>query len=161
MRDRSESGIRGGRSISAILKGVTFGLWQDDQHGGFVQNTEPGRLVWCEYNTHDLTGALEFYPALLRATSQQLPGMAYHTLQHDGGVFAGVAGMEKNWQAAEQAGWMVYFYAPDVDELTRKAQQHGGSVLAEPLDTYYGRKAMLSDPAGSVFTLMNPQPPGS
>ncbi len=138
--------------------GTTFGLWQDDQHGGFLQSSGPGRLIWCEYNARDLPQALDFYVPLLHAASQQVPGLEYHTLHHQGNVFAGVAGMSKTWQAAGQKGWTAYFYAPDVDEMVRAAEQHGASVLVAPLDTRFGRKAMLSDPAGSVFTLMNPTP---
>lgn len=153
-------GDQGQMGQFADAAGAPFGLWQDDQHGGFRHNTQPGRLVWCEYNTRDLPQALGFYTALLRATSEKVPGVKYHTLQHQDVRVAGVSGMDKNWQAGEADGWMVYFYAPDVDEMTRTAQQYGGTVLVEPVETRYGRKAMLRDPAGTVFTLTNPQLPG-
>ena len=138
--------------------GATFGLWQDDQHGGFFAEGQPVSVVWAEMNTRDSAAALAFYGSFLKATSEQIPGMDYHTLHHGGEGFAGVSGFAQNWEAVNAGGWMVYFYAPDVDETARKAAQHGGKILAEPWDTPYGRMAVLADPAGAVFSVMTPQP---
>ena len=151
-------GDRGQLGVFTDAGAAPFGLWQDDQHGGFVQYTGPGRLVWCEYNTRDAAKALGFYTALFHATSQKVPTLEYHTLHHENDGFAGVSGFGEHWEAVSADGWMVYFYAPDVDETAEVAQRHGGKILVEPWDMLYGRMAVLADPAGAVFSVMTPQP---
>jgi predicted enzyme related to lactoylglutathione lyase len=47
--------------------------------------------------------------------------------------------------------WLVYFAVADADAAVAAARGHGGSALAEPFDTPFGRMAPLSDPAGAVF----------
>ena len=138
--------------------GATFGLWQDDQHGGFFADGQPVSVVWAEINAHDSAAALAFYTDLLRATSEPIPGMDYHTLQHGGSGFAGVSGNGSNWEAVNADGWMVYFYTEDVDRAAQVAEQHGGKILVEPWDTPYGRMAVLADPAGAAFSVMTPAP---
>ncbi|CAM3983704.1 VOC family protein [Deinococcus frigens] len=141
--------------------GAMFGLWQDDQHGGFLGNDGPGRLVWAEVNTRDSASAVDFYSQLLNADAQQLPGADYHQLLHGETGFAGVSGNAQNWEAVNAGGWMVYFFTEDVDRTAQMAVQNGGKVLVAPFDMPYGRMAVLTDPAGAVFTVMNPQPAGA
>ena len=139
--------------------GATFGLWQPIQHMG-GQGQGVGSMVWAEVNTHDSARAVAFYSQLFRADSEQLAGVDYHTLQHGGRSFAGVSGAAQNWEAVGAGGWMVYFYTDDVDQAAQMAEQNGGKVLVAPFDMEYGRMAVLADPAGAVFTAMNPQPLG-
>ncbi|GGL66945.1 hypothetical protein GCM10010840_01130 [Deinococcus aerolatus] len=141
--------------------GASFGLWQDDRHGGFAAYDGPGRLVWAEVNTRNAEGAVDFYASVLGATSTPMPQGTYHTLQHGGQSFAGVSGNAQNWNAVGAAGWMVYFYADDVDQTVQRAEQAGGKVLVPPFDMDFGRMAVLSDPAGAVFSVMNPRPAGA
>ncbi len=138
--------------------GATFGLWQDDQHGGFATYDGPGRLVWAEVNTHDAASATAFYQQLLKADAQPIPGADYHQLMHGGPGFAGVSGHAQNWEAVDAGGWMVYFYTEDVDTAAQVAERSGGKVLVAPFDMEFGRMAVLTDPAGAVFSVMNPQP---
>lgn len=140
--------------------GASFGLWQDNRHGGFLAYDGPGRLVWAEVNTRNAEGAVAFYAPLLGATSTPMPQGTYHTLQHGVHSFAGVSGNAQNWDAAGAAGWMVYFYADDVDQTAQRAKQGGGKVLVAPFDMDFGRMAVLSDPAGAVFSLIHPQSAG-
>ena len=158
MFEPMQIGDRGHMGVFADPVIAMFGLWQDDQHGGFAAYQGPGRLVWAEINTRDSAAALAFYSSLLNATSEQMPEMDYHTLHHGGEGFAGVSGFAQNWEAVDAGGWMVYFYTPDVDKTAQVAQQHGGKVLVEPWDTPYGRMAVIADPAGAVFSVMTPQP---
>ncbi|GGM04683.1 VOC family protein [Deinococcus aerophilus] len=140
--------------------GTIFGLWQDDQHGGFAACQGTGRVVWAEVNTHDSASAVAFYSRLLNADALPLPGADYHQLMHGGVGFAGVSGHAQNWDEVGAGGWMVYFYAEDVDAAARTTETHGGKVLVAPFDMDYGRMAVLADPAGAVFSVMNPQPAG-
>ncbi|QLG10104.1 VOC family protein [Deinococcus sp. D7000] len=154
-------GDQGHMATCVDAGGATFGLWQDDQHGGFAAYDGPGRLVWAEVNTQDSAPAVSFYRQLLHADAQPLPGADYHQLMHGETGFAGVSGNAQNWDAVGAAGWMVYFSADDVDQTVQRAEQHGGQVLVAPFDMEFGRMAVLADPLGAVFSVMNPQPAGA
>jgi hypothetical protein len=56
--------------------------------------------------------------------------------------------------------WHVYFGAADADATAARAAELGGSVLVEPFDTPVGRMAVLGDPQGAVFSIIQqaPQP---
>jgi uncharacterized protein len=46
----------------------------------------------------------------------------------------------------------VTFAVDDVDAITARARELGGSVLAEPQNAPWVRFAVLADPAGASFT---------
>lgn len=166
-------GTQGSMGLFTDASGAMFGLWQDDQHGGFLEQGLPVSVVWCEVSTHDSAQALTFYGELLSATSDKLPEVDYHILQHPArqhpssqhrsAAFAGVSGMgmAQNWEAVGAGGWMVYFYTPNPDQTGQTAEQYGGKVLVQPFDTPNGRIAVLADPAGTVFSVVCPIPPAT
>ena len=151
-------GDQGSMALLVDPMGATFGLWQADAHKGAESREGPGSLAWVEVNTHDAPRALNFYTRLLRADSSPVPGMDYHQLKHGEEGFAGVSGTADHWEAIDAPYWMTYFYVGDVDETARTAQQQGGEVLVAPFDMPYGRMAVLADPTGVRFSVMNPQP---
>src|SRR3546814_1145298 len=55
--------------------------------------------------------------------------------------------------------WMGYLYTPDVDATIAAIEADGGAVHMPATDLPVGRLAMLSDPQGAVFYVMNPIPP--
>src|SRR3546814_13836368 len=54
---------------------------------------------------------------------------------------------------------MGYLYTPDVDATIAAIAADGGAVHMPATDLPVGRLAMLSDPQGAVFYVMNPIPP--
>lgn len=154
-------GDQGHMGVFTDPGGATFGLWQDQQHGGFAAHDGPGRLVWAEVNTRDSASAVAFYRQFLNADAQPIPGMDYHQLLHGETGFAGISGNAQNWDAVGAGGWMVYFYTENVDQTAQTAEQSGGKVLVAPFDMDFGRMAVIADPAGAVFSVMNPQPSGA
>ena len=56
--------------------------------------------------------------------------------------------------------WHVYFGVADADATVAKATELGGSVLVPPFDTPVGRMAVIADPQGAVFSIIQqaPQP---
>ncbi len=139
--------------------GATFGLWQPTGHPG-RQGEGEGQLVWVEVNTDDPASALAFYRRLLNADARRLAGTEYHQLQHGEHGFAGVSASASNWEAVDAGGWMVYFSVGNVDRAAQGAEHNGGRVLVAPFDMDYGRMAVLADPDGTPFSVMNPQPAG-
>jgi predicted enzyme related to lactoylglutathione lyase len=58
------------------------------------------------------------------------------------------------WPATIPPHWMPYFAVNDVREAVRVAAASGGTVSVPPFDTPYGPVAVLNDPAGAVFTVV-------
>ena len=56
--------------------------------------------------------------------------------------------------------WNVYFNVDDVDASVAKAKDLGAQEIAPPFDVQgVGRMAVLADPQGAAFNLMQ-NPPG-
>ena len=51
------------------------------------------------------------------------------------------------------AHWSVYWEVDDVDATVAKVQALGGAVVADAVDTPYGKLATVTDPAGAQFKL--------
>ncbi len=61
----------------------------------------------------------------------------------------------------EPPHWSVTFSVDDADAIAGRAKELGGQVLVAPFDTEWVRMAVLSDPAGAVFTAGQFTPPES
>jgi predicted enzyme related to lactoylglutathione lyase len=145
--------------VQAVLvdpSGATFGLWQPGTFHGFSTLSEPGAPRWFELHSRDYAGSVAFYRALFGWTIQEIggPGMAYSTAQEPGGEM--VAGIME--AGGEQAGssWFLYWTVADADAAVTKVAELGGKVLADPVDTPFGRLATASDPMGAEFKLAGP-----
>src|SRR3546814_16519722 len=56
-------------------------------------------------------------------------------------------------------GWMGYLEVADVDAAGAAIEADGGAVHMPATDLPVGRIAMVSDPQGAVFYVMDPIPP--
>ncbi len=52
--------------------------------------------------------------------------------------------------------WLVYFSVEDADGAVEKAKAGGGQVMFGPTDIQVGRFAVLTDPFGAAFAVMQP-----
>ena len=69
----------------------------------------------------------------------------------------GIAGVREPTSAGQPPHWSTVFAVADADETAGKAKELGGTVLMEPFDLpEIGRLAVLQDPAGAVFQVMQP-----
>ena len=102
-------------------------------------------------------GVVAFYTAVLGLTTSTMDmGAGQYTLfEVDGRTVGGTT-------APQMPGvpnhWHVYFAVGDADATVAKVAELGGAVVAEPFDTPVGRMAVVSDPQGAVFSLMQPAP---
>lgn len=135
--------------------GAVFGLWQGGRHIGATITTEPGSMAWQEVNTHDAVKARDFYCALYGLTWSLMPGMEYYVLNRGQENIAGVLQMDQNWPADMPAFWSAYFAVASADETAKLVAKLGGQVRVEPFDSPYGRIAVLADPFGAAFTVVD------
>ncbi|MCB0881682.1 MAG: VOC family protein [Thermoleophilia bacterium] len=120
-----------------------------------------GNPCWYELGTSDVAGAEAFYGRLLGWTGADagIPGMEYHLeTAPDGGM---VAGMMDNstMPGSPPPAWCVYYAVDDCDATVEAATAAGGSVCMPATDIpETGRIAVLADPHGAVFGVLQPEP---
>ncbi|GAA1264600.1 VOC family protein [Kitasatospora nipponensis] len=145
--------------------GGRFAIWQPGRTKGLDAIGEPNTFCWAELHTADPAAAISFYQALYGwgAADSGLPGIEYSVLSvADAGPqdmgFGGVAGPHEGLAD----GWLLHFAVPDADAAVAATSAQGGSVVmpASDLPTV-GRIAVLADPAGAQFAVIQPVPPQS
>jgi len=121
-----------------------------------------GSFIWYELMTSDPDGAASFYADIVGWT---VSGFEGGTDTKGYRIFwAGNEGIGGLMQLPEGAptrpGWFAYLYVADVDAKAEAIVAAGGRVHMPPTDLEgVGRIAMVADPQGLVFYLMNPKSP--
>ena len=150
-----EVGDFGTMAVVADPTGAVVGMWQPDQHKGFVY-MEPDAPGWCELFTRDFQGAIDFYRDVFGWTvnlESDEPEFRYAT-QNDGeSMWAGIMDASAFLPEGVPAHWSLYIQVEDADAVIAKAVELGGSVVMPAEDTPYGRLATLADPTGAIFKL--------
>lgn len=121
-----------------------------------------GRPCWYELTTSEgsLGAAEAFYGALLGWTfgDSGMEGFEYHLATSGGDLVAGAM-----VTPAEAAGmpplWLTYFTVDDADKAAADIAAAGGKVWKEPADIPgTGRFAVVGDPQGAGFGILQPDP---
>jgi predicted enzyme related to lactoylglutathione lyase len=138
--------------------GATLCLWQAKKHFGARVFGEPNALCWTELMTSNVDIAGKFYTNLLGWQAEPYPGNEYTLFKAGGQPTAGMMGL-----TAEMKGvpphWNIYFAVTNPDEIVKKAGTLGGRTQVPPTDIpTVGRFAMIADPEGAVFGVLQPLP---
>lgn len=136
--------------------GATFGLWQGDRHIGARIVNEPGSMGWSELRTPDSDPAKRFYLEVFGYEPESITGMDYTVLRVPGreNAAGGIFGTTDTAGPGGRPHWLTYFVVEDTDSAARTASQQGGSVHSEPEDSPYGRLAIVADPFGAAFAVI-------
>jgi predicted enzyme related to lactoylglutathione lyase len=126
-----------------------------------------GAFIWYELVTDDVDRARAFYRAVvgweIAADGQAMPtGSTYRMIERsDGGNAGGVLTMTDDMKAhGGKPLWLGYIHHPDVDAAVETIKKAGGEVHMPAMDMPgIGRMAMVADPQGAQFYVMNPTPP--
>ncbi len=141
--------------------GAFISAWQATTMGGFQTDAE-NAFSWAELNARGLEKALPFYEQVFGWTTRTGPmgdgSPPYVEFQLDGESVAGAIEMNPMVPAEVPSYWMVYFGVNDVDAACRKATEAGAHEMVPPVDFPGGRFAILSDPQGATFGLLNMGP---
>ncbi|NVB77070.1 MAG: VOC family protein [Kofleriaceae bacterium] len=135
--------------------GAVFGVWQPKRHTGAQRIDEPGAMTWYEVNTPDAAKARDFYCSVFDLEPHKMEGgpIEYYTLHKGAKTVGGVLQMTKEW-AGVPPHWMAYFAVPNTDAAAKKLTALGGKVSVPAFDTPYGRIAVVNDPTGAVFSIV-------
>lgn len=128
--------------------------------------TEASNFIWYELMTPDPAGAARFYGAVVGWTiaSEGEPtagGVDYRMIgRGDGGNAGGVLALNADMIAGgARPLWIGYIHAEDVDAEIEAIKADGGGVQMPAMDIPVGRIAMVTDPQGAAFYIMDPVPP--
>lgn len=145
----------GRMAIAADPNGAIFGLWQAAEHIGTERSTDPGMLVWSEALSEDFETAREFYTTVFGYRAEEIGGYnRYAALYADGKPVAGTGELHPDFPAGTPPHWLPYFATGSTDQTVAQAVTAGGEILGEPLETDFGRMAVLADPEGARFAVI-------
>jgi predicted enzyme related to lactoylglutathione lyase len=118
-----------------------------------------GRFVWHQLMTRDVAGAKKFYSKLVGWKTLPWPLDPAYTVCHaDAGPVAGIMEITPDLPAEVPSHWLLYIGTRDVDGTAEAAVRAGGSIVKEPSDMAgAGRYAVLKDPQGAVFAVIDPE----
>jgi predicted enzyme related to lactoylglutathione lyase len=126
-----------------------------------------GMPIWYELMTPDPDGVTEFYRAvggwriMNVGMTTEGSGHDYRPIQRpDGGMLGGTLKMNQDMiDNGGRPGWIPYFHVADVDAAVAELQDMGGQVFMPARSIDVGRMAMVADPQGAPFYVMDPVPP--
>jgi predicted enzyme related to lactoylglutathione lyase len=144
--------------------GAPFCIWQANRHIGAQLVDEPGAMVWNELTTRDVDGSKRFYGAVFgwQATPMDMGDFEY-TLWHladeaeptsDNAIGGMMPMVGDSWPPELPPFWMVYFRVADTDATAVRCEELGGKIASPGFDLPVGRMAVLTDPLGAVFSVL-------
>lgn len=150
----------GSMAIFTDPEGAFFGMWEPADFAGAELVNEPGTVGWNELGTRDPAAAKQFYGAVFGWDYDEEPSErvgTYTIAKVDDAMVAGMIDMNALEMPPEiPANWLVYFIVEDADSAVDKVRSGGGSVMNGPIDIPPGRFAVVTDPFGAAFAVMQP-----
>ena len=154
----------GRMAIVADPSGAVFGLWQPGSHKGWEVEGVTGSVCWMELTSRNFDAAKRFYGDVFGWLAKPVPmsaEMEYTLFSFDPNDmgFAGGMPTPPMVPAEVPSYWQPYFAVTDADASAAKAKELGATALVEPADIpQTGRFAVLQDPLGAVFGILQPLP---
>jgi uncharacterized protein len=136
--------------------GAVFSVWQPNQHPGAQLVNEPGTWSWSELITTDVPASKAFYGAVFgwgAETHGDGPG-AYTEWQVGGRSVSGLMEKPPGMPDEVPSHWGVYFSVEDTDAAIERIKELGGALVMPPMQVEPGRMAVVSDPAGATFNII-------
>ena len=122
-----------------------------------------GKFFWYELMTSDPQAALAFYGNLVGWSAQAFEGgdHSYHVISGSAGPLGGIMGIPAEAGACGMSPWWGgYIGSADVDADVKRLSAAGARVQRAPEDIPgVGRFAVMGDPGGATFLLLNGSSP--
>ena len=146
----------GRMAVIADPEGAVFCVWQPMSHPGARVVNEPGAVIWNELAVRETGPEISFYEAVFGWGHETalMGDVEYTTFSIDGAPVAGMLAMDDSWPPEIPPHWMVYLAVADVDATAARAAELGGAVRVPATAIPLGRFAVLSDPHGAVFSVI-------
>ncbi len=135
--------------------GAIFAVWQPNRDIGAERVNLPGCLCWNELNTRDIERAKQFYSAVFDWDFEHGEGtQPYLTFSNQGRLAGGMIKMGALLPPEIPEHWNVYFAVKDCMATLTQAEKLGGTILLPATDIPNGRFAILRDPQGATFCVI-------
>jgi len=148
---------RGRQAVLADPQGAVFAVLASSSGDPPDVLAEPGEWIWSSLVTRDPDAGAAFYQTLFDYEVFDLPadeGAQHLLLATDNYARASA----NSWPANKpniHPHWLNYVRVEDADKMAAKAVALGGRILVEPrLDRHGGKVAVIADPAGAAFGLL-------
>jgi uncharacterized protein len=144
-------------AVVADPTGGMFGIISGPRPSGVYLDRGTGTVRWVELLTRDPHAVASFYAEVFgwKAETDLRSPVAYTMFTLDGDEVAGMMMMPDQVPADVPAYWSVYFAVADAGAAVARTAELGGSVVAPPMDTGEGTFAVLEDPQGAVFSILD------
>lgn len=151
--------IPGGALVSVIADptGAMLALIAGgEKPDGVYFSNEPGAVCWVELLTRDLATAAAFYTDVFgwTTTTANGDGTEYTMFKLGGEDVAGMMLLPDEVPSEAPAHWVVYFTVDDCAAVAKMADELGGEILHPTTEIGMGRFAVLADPQGAKFDVM-------
>lgn len=137
--------------------GAIVSLWQPRSRVGATVVKEIGALCWNELAAYDVERAKSFYRDLLgweyQTDRSDYTTSDYTTIKCAGRLNGGIRAQSRRAQRASPA-WLPYFGVESTDTAASRAWQLGGRQLGSAWRIPLGRTALLADPQGAAFAVL-------
>jgi predicted enzyme related to lactoylglutathione lyase len=127
---------------------VIAAIQLSNEQGAYPREKGENHLSWSDLMSTDPAAALAFYQGVFGWSSESW-GDSYFLIgdEHAGGITRAHGGAPPHW--------LVYVNTGDTDGVVRQVVELGGRVVAPAQDMgNIGRFAVLADPTGAVFAVM-------
>lgn len=158
--------IPGGAQVAVVADGTgaMLALISGGPEPGYpYYSVDEGAVCWTELMTSDVQAAIGFYRDVLGWTAEtnDTGPVPYTVCNLDSDPVAGIIGRTQDLPADVPDTWSVYFTVADCKVTESRAVDLGGSVILPATPTPMGPFAVLADPAGAVFHVMEMTAPSS
>ncbi len=132
--------------------GANVMLWQPKKHIGAELVNVPGAMSWNELYTKDLEAAKQFYGDLFGWTFNT-DDEKYTWIENNGRKNGGMFVLTPE-MGDMPPNWTVYFTVENLEESVKKVTELGGQVWMSGRDISVGKIAMVAEPTGAGFMLL-------
>lgn len=150
----SEIAELGRSAVVSDPTGAVFGMEEFHPDVGLAVRDEPGALTWCEVLTRDPAAATGFYAAVFGWAAHAEATTGYTTFSLDEAPVAGLLPMPAEIPAEAPGHWLPYFCVADCEKSAAWAQDLGGKVHHGPHRVGIGMFAVVEDPQGATFCIL-------
>jgi predicted enzyme related to lactoylglutathione lyase len=148
-------GDSGRLAVISDPQGAQLSLWQPGEHVGAALVNGPGLLSWNDLLSPDVEASAAFYRELFAWAIEEIPeaGGQYWSIANGGDKNGGLMPMPPGGHPA----WNLYFGVEDVEAAIARAGELGAQTVMGPMPVPGGRFAILRDPQGAVFSVLDGQ----
>lgn len=158
LSDPMDVGDLGRMAVFSDPTGAAFSVWQPGRNQGAEVVGENGAMSWAELMTPDLNIAKSFYEHVFPLHTRDIEmadGGTYTLLETPTESVAGA--MQIQPEMGMSPHWTPYFSVADLDGTADRAIDLGATELMRQTSDA-GRFAIITDPQGATFSMIDPNP---